>query len=348
MATHKTTIRSKNKAITLDEIHLNKDVRTKINQLLEEFTYIDALSTLQIPVDNKILLHGHTGCGKTATAHAIGLALNKKVITVNLSGFVSSRLGETGKNLAELFQKASSDNAVLFIDEFDFIGKIRDYDTQDSGEMKRLVNSLIQQIDNLADNSLLICATNHIEIIDTALLRRFQIKLNYELPTQEHLDNYYDDILSNFPDNINTVERKYGISYAEAKDVMHQQIKAQVIQYEKHKKHLVFAYNNLKSNDTQTKYYGRLLKSTHDTIIGYKLNELVPENSSKDESNQINLQQIAVKSKEKSDRIEGVVFEITGEELIQTDRYEAYNCKRVLETTQSGTDVWIYVAHNSY
>ncbi|WP_299399185.1 ATP-binding protein [uncultured Gelidibacter sp.] len=236
MATHNTTISSKNKILTLDELHLSTAIREKLDQLIEEFTYIEALKKLDIPVDNKILLHGKTGCGKTATAHAIGRALKKEVITLNLGGFVSSRLGETGKNIAEIFKKASFSNAILFIDEFDFIGKIRDYDTKDSGEMQRLVNILIQQIDNLPDTSLLICATNHVEIIDTALLRRFQIKLYYELPTNQQLDTYYDRLLANYPENLNTIERTYHISYAEAKDITYQQIKANVIRLEKEKK----------------------------------------------------------------------------------------------------------------
>ncbi|TDU34309.1 ATPase family protein associated with various cellular activities (AAA) [Gelidibacter sediminis] len=235
MATHNTTITSHNRKLSLDELHLSTEIRDKLNQLIEEFTFIEALNKLNIPVDNKILLHGKTGCGKTATAHAIGSALKKEVITLNLGGFVSSRLGETGKNIAEIFKKASYGNAVLFIDEFDFIGKIRDYDAKDSGEMQRLVNILIQQIDNLPDTSLLICATNHVEIIDTALLRRFQIKLYYELPTVGQLDSYYDSILVHFPEDVNTIKRAYNISYAEAKDSAYQQIKANVISLEKKK-----------------------------------------------------------------------------------------------------------------
>lgn len=239
MAYQNTTIRNKNKVLTLDELYLSKDVRDKINQLIEEFTYLDALKKIDIPVDNKVLLHGKTGCGKTATVHAIGKALNKEVITLNLGGFVSSRLGETGKNITELFRKASYSNAILFIDEFDFIGKIRDFDNKDSGEMKRLVNTLIQQIDHLADTSLLICATNHLDIIDTALLRRFQLKLKYQLPTNKMLDLYYDAILAPFSKEINSVKRVYEVSYAEAKDISYQQIKANVIRLEKEKLNVI-------------------------------------------------------------------------------------------------------------
>lgn len=348
MAYHNTSVHLKNALITLDELHLNADVRNSINQLIEEFTYKDALHQLNIPVDNKILLYGHTGCGKTATANAIGLALNKKVITLNLASFVSSRLGETGKNLAELFKKASNDNAVLFIDEFDFIGKLRDYDQKDSGEMKRVVNTLIQQIDYLADNTLLICATNHIEIIDSALLRRFQIKLKYELPSKEHLDVYYDSILSKFPENINRVERSYDISYAEAKDIAHQQIKAKVIQLEKQKKHLVFSYGAFTAEAIQLQNFGRTLKGTEDQLFGYKLNGIETKDASATNENELDLEPIARKSREKNDKIEGLVIEITGDELMQTDKREIAKYKRVLETTASGAEVWIYVAHNSY
>ncbi|MDX1279148.1 ATP-binding protein [Oceanihabitans sediminis] len=236
MAYHDTTLRTKHKTLTLEELHLSEEVRNSIHQLIEEFTYLEALKKYDIPVDNKILLHGKTGCGKTATVHAIGKALNKEVITLNLGGFVSSKLGETGKNITELFKKTSYNNAILFIDEFDFIGKLRDYDNKDSGEMQRLVNTIIQQIDNMSDTALLIGATNHLEVIDSALLRRFQIKLKYKLPTSEQLDNYYDSLLAKFPKEINSVKRAYDLSYAEAKDIALQQIKANVIQIEKRNK----------------------------------------------------------------------------------------------------------------
>ena len=341
MAYYSTTLRSKKNQLTLDELHLNNEVRAKINQLLEEFTFRDALSKLNIPVDNKILLHGHTGCGKTATAHAIGLALNKKVITINLSGFVSSKLGETAKNLAELFKEASIDGAILFIDEFDFVGKLRDYDEKDSGEMKRLVNALIQQIDHLSDNTLLICATNHIHIIDTALLRRFQIKLNYELPSQKSLDVYYDSILAKYPESINTIKRSYGISYAEAKDIAHQQIKANAIQFEKQKKHLLFVYDNFKLREDEKS------NGTKDSLSGYKLESLDKNDTSTLEKHETNSSLIAFKSADKSDTIEGFVCEITGEALMQTDKLKVSDYKRVLATTNLGTEVWVYVSNKS-
>lgn len=348
MAHHSTYLNPKHKVIPLDQLHLNEDIRVRINQLLEEFTYINALNNLNIPVDNKILLYGHTGCGKTATAYAIGHALNKKVIAINLSGFVSSKLGETAKNLSELFKKASNDDAILFIDEFDFIGKLRDYDEKDSGEMKRLVNTLLQLIDNLPDNALLICATNHLDIIDTALLRRFQIRLKYTLPTEEDLNTYYDSILAGFPKNLNTIKRSYGISYAEAKDSIHQQIKANVIQFEKQKKHLWFSYDISESENLQLQHYGRKFHGTEDTLSGYTLKDTNLNGVSMSENNRTKTPQIAIKSKEMNDELKGIVFEITGEELVLTDQLAVPNSKRVLVTTNSGAEVWVYIEKNEF
>ncbi|TYB79260.1 AAA family ATPase [Bizionia myxarmorum] len=346
MAYQNSTIKSKNNPLTLDELHLNNEVRDKIDQLLEEFTYIDALNKLHIPVDNKILLHGHTGCGKTATAHAIGLALNKNVITIDLSGFISSRLGETGKNLAELFKRASTENAILFIDEFDFIGKLRDYDIKDSGEMKRLVNSLIQQVDYLADNSLLICATNHIDIIDTAILRRFQIKLNYELPSKDNLDRYYNRLLSSFPETITNINRTYGISYAEAKDLTYQQIKAHAIQLEKNKKHLIFMYAGFLINNLENQFSSEIGQERKDSISGYQLQNLNSTEALTHDKGENMIPQIAMKSKVENDLIDGFVFEITGEELLKIDKNMLSHYKRVQETTNLGTAVWVYVSRN--
>jgi AAA+ superfamily predicted ATPase len=91
--------------------------------------------------------------------------------------------------------------------------------------MRRLVNSIIQLIDYYPKNALLICATNHVELIDKALLRRFQLRINFEMPSQKVLDNYYVSILNAFPDNLKNINRKYGISFAEAKDDALTQVK---------------------------------------------------------------------------------------------------------------------------
>ena len=183
-------LNSNETTIGLDEIHLSDSNKNALNQLLKEFKHLEVLNQYKLPVDNKIFLFGHTGCGKTTTAKAIARALGKKIIILNLGSVVSSRLGETAKNITDVFKKAMREKAVLFLDEFDSIGKLRDHDDKDSSEMKRLVNTVIQLIDELPNDTLLIAATNHSKVIDTALLRRFQLKLQFVLPNEVQLHFY--------------------------------------------------------------------------------------------------------------------------------------------------------------
>ncbi|MBS1573529.1 MAG: AAA family ATPase [Bacteroidetes bacterium] len=215
--------------VNLDEIFLNDKNKNDLVQLLKEFSYIDELKKYNLPLNNKILLHGHSGCGKTMTAKAIATQLNRPLLILDLNSFVSSRIGETAKNISLIFEKAEREKAVLFLDEFDHLGKMRGNDDQDVGEMRRLVNALIQLIDKLSDRTLLVAATNHIKIIDTALLRRFQLKIGYEMPDKKTLDQYYKALFANFPMEFTNFELLYNISFAEAKDYCYTQIKAKII-----------------------------------------------------------------------------------------------------------------------
>ncbi|MDO7138900.1 MULTISPECIES: AAA family ATPase [Flavobacteriaceae] len=244
MAIYDLILNSRNETtIELSNIHLSANNKIILNQLLKEFKYVDVLNNYKLPIDNKLLLFGHTGCGKTTTAKAIAQEIDKKILTLNLGGIISSRLGETAKNITEVFKKASRENAVLFLDEFDYIGKIRDYDNKDSGEMKRLVNTVIQLIDQLPNDTLLIAATNHSSIIDTALLRRFQLKLKFEAPNNKELDKYYDSLLMQFPEEFRNVTRNYSISYAEAKDITFRAVKNKVIEIEEAKELIIVRQN---------------------------------------------------------------------------------------------------------
>ncbi|MGC5743503.1 AAA family ATPase [Chryseobacterium sp. NFX27] len=204
--------------VTLNDVFLGNDNRAQLVQLIKEHTYVKELQEYGLPVNNKILLQGNSGCGKTMTAKAVANALGKNILILNLSNIVSSRIGETSQNIKMIFDKAARERSVLFLDELDQIGKARGSDDKDVGEMRRLVNTLLQLIDYYPENALLICATNHAEIIDTALLRRFQLKISYEMPAAEFLDTFYDDLLSKFPEELRKIDRKYSISFAEAKD----------------------------------------------------------------------------------------------------------------------------------
>lgn len=215
--------------VDLKDIIFSSENEKNIHNLLKEHKYVEELSKFNLPINNKILLYGSSGCGKTTTAKAIAKALGKPLVILNLSNVVCSRIGETGQNVKQVFDKAAREKAVLFLDEFDQIGKERETDDKDVGEMRRLVNSIIQLIDYYPKNALLICATNHVEMIDKALLRRFQLRINFEMPNKAILDNYYDSILSAFPDHLKNIDRKYKISFAEAKDDALTQVKKLLI-----------------------------------------------------------------------------------------------------------------------
>ncbi|WP_417886047.1 AAA family ATPase [Zunongwangia sp.] len=216
--------------VALDDVFLNKENSKSIQQLIKEHKYVDELNKYGLSANNKVLLKGNSGCGKTITAKAIANALDKNILVLNLSNVVCSRIGETSQNIKQVFNKASREKAVLFLDEFDQIGKSRGSTDKDVGEMRRLVNTIIQLIDYYPTDALLICATNHPEIIDVALLRRFQLSIQFEMPTKEVLDKYYNQLLSPFPKELQLIERKYQISFAEAKDYTYTLIKSKLIE----------------------------------------------------------------------------------------------------------------------
>ncbi|KMQ68916.1 ATPase [Chryseobacterium sp. FH2] len=215
--------------VTLNDVFLDETNKKQFVQLIKEHTYLKELQEYGLPVNNKILLQGSSGCGKTMTAKAIANTLGKNIIILNLSNIVSSRIGETSQNIKMIFDKASRERSVLFLDELDQIGKARGSDDKDVGEMRRLVNTLIQLIDYYPENALLLCATNHPEIIDAALIRRFQLKINYEMPSKKFLDSFYDNLLFKFPEDLRQIERKYDISFAEAKDYAFTAVKGTLI-----------------------------------------------------------------------------------------------------------------------
>ncbi|RXM45085.1 AAA family ATPase [Flavobacterium sp. YO64] len=215
--------------IALDDLLFSEENKTTLLNTIKEHKYIDELKKYNLNVDNKILLHGHSGCGKTTTAKAVATALNKSIVIINLSTLINAKIGETSKNVKALFDKAIREKAVLFLDEFDQIGRSRESDDKDVAEMRRLVNTIIQLIDYFPTDSLLICATNFYNSIDSALLRRFQIKLKFEMPSKNELNAYYDKTLDVFPAHLQDISRKYDISYAEAKDYVHTAMKRQII-----------------------------------------------------------------------------------------------------------------------
>jgi AAA+ superfamily predicted ATPase len=179
----------------ISDLICSKKVANDLNYFLQEQKSFSMLVDLELPVANKIILYGPSGCGKTLTSYVLAGELKKMMYVVNLGAIVSSKLGETSKNLAKLFKKAASEDCIIFLDEFDSLGKIRDYD-QDHGEMKRVVNTLLQLFDFLPKGTIVIAATNQIKMIDDALIRRFDLSLQLGLPNKTEIKKLVENTLS--------------------------------------------------------------------------------------------------------------------------------------------------------
>ena len=171
----------------LENLVVDDEVKNELIYFIKENNSIELLQKFDLPVSNKLLLHGPSGCGKTLASYVIAGELNKPMYVVNLGAIVSSKLGETSKNLTKVFKKAALEDSIIFIDEFDSLGKIRDYN-QDHGEMKRVVNTILQLFDYLPQSSIVIAATNQENMIDEALLRRFDVNLEFSLPSKSQIE----------------------------------------------------------------------------------------------------------------------------------------------------------------
>lgn len=177
-----------------DSLVCSDEVRQDLLFFVQEHQAIETLRKYELPVSNKIMLHGPSGCGKTLAAYVLAGELKKMMIVINLGAIVSSKLGETSKNLAKIFRRAASEECIIFMDEFDTLGKIRDY-SQDHGEMKRVVNTILQLLDYLPQNSILIAATNQKDMIDDALLRRFDLSVKLDLPNEIQIKELIEKVL---------------------------------------------------------------------------------------------------------------------------------------------------------
>jgi len=203
----------------LKDLVCTENVVFELQHFIKEHQFLDLLNKFELPVSNKVLFHGPSGCGKTLAAYVLAGELKKLMIVVNLGAIVSSKLGETSKNLAKIFKRAASEDAIIFIDEFDSLGKVRDY-SQDHGEMKRVVNTILQLFDYLPKESIIIGATNQINMIDEALRRRFDLVVELEKPDEKRVKELINKTLqrSNFAfrnkkDVSAIIKQSLGLSY---------------------------------------------------------------------------------------------------------------------------------------
>ena len=167
----------------LDDLILAEPVATACRELIEEQNRCDLLRSHALEPRNRIMLVGPPGNGKTTLAEGIAESLAVPLIVPRYEMLIGSYLGETAARLARVVEYARSRPCVLFFDEFDTLGKERG-DRHETGEIKRVVSSLLLQMDSLPSYVVLIAATNHAELLDRAAWRRFQLRLELAPPTK--------------------------------------------------------------------------------------------------------------------------------------------------------------------
>lgn len=165
----------------INHIILSNENRDICDEFIEEQNRSELLRSYGLEPRNKILLIGPPGNGKTSLTEAIAESLSLPLYTVKYESIVGSYLGETASKLSSLIEYVKTRQCVLFFDEFETLGKERG-DIHETGEIKRVVSSLLLSIDSLPSYVIVIAATNHDDLIDRAAWRRFQIKMKLDKP----------------------------------------------------------------------------------------------------------------------------------------------------------------------
>lgn len=215
---------------------LKSYIEDEIDEFIHSYEQRDEILRAGIETISSLLLYGPPGCGKTTVARYISYKTELPLVTVRLDGLVSSLLGSTAKNIRKIFDYASKRDCILFLDEFDVVAKLRD-DKHELGELKRVVNSLIQNIDDFSQNSILIAATNHHELLDPAVWRRFSKIITLEKPDRDEIMKLLKLFIKNPNSNVIENEKKLelvaaafeGISHADVKTVANNAIKKSII-----------------------------------------------------------------------------------------------------------------------
>ncbi len=171
----------------INNIVLDPLVQSQIDEFVNIVINSSKLEMQGLDVPKTLILYGKPGCGKTSIAHYISHLTGLPLVLARLDSLVSSLLGSTAKNIRKIFDYVTDFPSILFLDEFDAIAKARD-DQKELGELKRVINSLLQNMDAMPKHCILIAATNHPELLDRAVWRRFLQKIEIGLPKKEELE----------------------------------------------------------------------------------------------------------------------------------------------------------------
>lgn len=223
----------KESTVDLTKIVLGREARPKIERVIDEHHRRTLLAKYGLKPKSKLLFWGPPGCGKTYTAHYLAYELGLPIGVLRLSAVISSYLGDTASHLQRVFDMASNNPMILLLDEADAVGKNRD-DRNDVGELKRVVNSLLQAMDSFeSSRSLVIAASNHQYLLDSALWRRFDDVIHFPLPDKTEREQYLRILLSGVCSEkmvIQVIKNMTTFSYADIERVTVEALKTMVLQ----------------------------------------------------------------------------------------------------------------------
>ena len=219
----------------ISELIVSDEINEKIHRILNEYRNRNKLYSYGLVNRRKILIEGNPGTGKTLTASVIASDLSMPLYTVQLDKIMTKFMGETSVKLRQLFDSIEANVGVYLFDEFDAIGADRSFDTE-VGEMRRILNSFLQFIEQDSSESIIIAATNNQKLLDQALFRRFDDVLHYSLPTESEIKRLFEYKLISFDKkfriNQKLLNAANGLCHAEIVRVCDDAIKKSILEDE--------------------------------------------------------------------------------------------------------------------
>lgn len=217
---------------SLSELIVNDDIYDRIKRILNEYKNRNKLHSYGLTNRRKILIEGRPGTGKTLTASVIASELTLPLYTVQMDKLVTKFMGETSVKLRQVFDSIESTTGVYLFDEFDAIGADRSLDNE-VGEMRRILNSFLQFIEQDSSDSIIIAATNNSKMLDQALFRRFDDVLHYSFPRDKEIERLFSYRLKSYEKGFeitnHLIEVADGLSQAEISRVCEDAIKVSIL-----------------------------------------------------------------------------------------------------------------------
>ena len=226
-------------APSVDHIILSKSVQAALDDFRNTIQSKNKMISMGLNLRTTLILYGPPGCGKTSAAKYLASELKLPLVTARFDTLISSLLGNTAKNIHRIFSYAKKQPCILFLDEFDAIAKARD-DVHELGELKRVVNSLLQNIDDFSQEGILLAATNHAGMLDKAVWRRFQTVIELPVPERDEIRRFIRQF-SEIVDDSSITDSQWkhilgtmaGLSYSDIKDIVQNMLKKAVLHQKK-------------------------------------------------------------------------------------------------------------------